>query len=176
MEYPMNFYYKKSRAVMLFGLLAFLTVVVAVMVLVERFHIYSLLVLALLVLLYYSFWKHIRRGIMIFRNVPCLTLYSDRLLADPELLGGERRVLIRFDEIEDIDCDYDDYCTMNVRCSDPRPFYASNRNALEFISQIKGFEELVFIMPLSGVAGGWKYAFYSIRDTFYDYYDKAHQT
>lgn len=174
MEYPMNFYYKKSRAVMLFVLLAFLTIGVAFMVLIEGFHIYSLLVLALLVLLYYSFWKHIRCGIQTFRNVPCLTLYSDRLLDDPELLGGERRVLIRFDEIEDID--YDDNSTMNVRCSDPRPFYASNRNALEFISKIKGLEELVFIVPLSGVAGGWQYAFYSIRDTFYDYHDKAHQT
>ena len=175
----MKFYYKKSRAVMLFALLAILTTGVAFMVYLESFRS-CWWVVALVVFLFISLSKYIRRDIRSFRNIPCLTLYSDRLVADPELLGEERSVLIRFDEIDDISIYYNDkgYSFMWVRCSDPRPFYASNRNALEFIYQHNDYEKdvLVFSMPISSVAGSGEYAFYSIRDTFYDYCDKTHQT
>lgn len=184
MNYPIYFYTKKTSSVGYLILSVFLMALFFYSTFFMKDVTTIKMIFSGLFLLLFAFatLAMVRQTIRAFKKIPCITLFRDRLIADPHMDQNERQVLIHFDEVDRLE--YKTYTQHSSRArrrytrhmiavysGDPQRFNTRNPNARKTVSSLSRYitGNIVFMIPLEGLVGGRQAAVDTIIDTFNRY-------
>ena len=123
-----------------------------------------------------------RQTVRAFKKVPCITLFRDRLIADPQMDQNERQVVVHFDEVDRLE--YKTHTRHSTRArqrtklhmiavysANPQQFNARNPNAKKLVPSLSRYitGDIVFMIPLESIVGGRQETIDTIIDTFNRY-------